>query len=399
MPEIRSVEGRFPAGLVREVLRRHLTWLCLAVLIGGSLGWLTKALHSVTYTSEVRSSVRFVATSPTAQPPSADLLQGRVLSYKDLAGSDEIATRVAGQLRLPRSPDDLLRSMSFTAPTGTSDIMVRATSTDPAEAQRLADAWGAQLTAKVAEVEKLAVSPGGSIRLVRISAPSAPVGDDGLGAAAHIALGATLGLITTAGLLLLNTLLRPRIYSAQQLREFVGVPVLTAVPHLPELDVADPGTSHADRQLMEARSLLTSRLRDDGHPVLLVLPDRTGSGASTIAGWVLADRLDDGHEAHLLELRDARPTLAGRSADCTLVLDAPAASESALAQSVAPNVDAVILVVDSRRARLKDVEDAVTRLVDAGAPMVGLVVNHIGRTRQAARAYEVPWPASEVPRG
>ncbi|AKT50531.1 YveK family protein [Arsenicicoccus sp. oral taxon 190] len=405
MPEVQYVDHRFAPGIAREALRRNLGWLLLSAALGAALGWLTHSLHATTYASDVRTSVRFVATSSTAQPPSADVLQGRVLSYKDLAGSDEIAAKVRGQLRTSRSNDDLLRSMSFTAPTGTSDIVIHAVSSDQEQARRLADAWARQLTTKVAEVEKLAVSPGGFIRLVPISPPSTPVAEDGLGAAAHIALGAGLGLIGMVGVLLLGTLLRPRVYSAGQLRDVVGAPVLTALPHLPELDGAAPGTSCADRQLQEARSLLAGRLRDGARPVLLVLPVRPGSGSSTVARWLLADRLDDGDDAHLLELSggvggaDERAVIAGRAPARTLVVDAPSASASALAQSLVTDVDAVVLVVDARRARLKDVQDAVARLVDAGAPGVGLVVNHIGRTRRAARAYEVPWPERATSRG
>ncbi|MCH8611643.1 hypothetical protein [Arsenicicoccus dermatophilus] len=371
----------------------------LAALLGGLLGRVAASAQATTYRSEVRTSVRFIAAKDAGQP-SPEVIQSRVLSYKDLAGTEAVARRVHDRLRTTRSERELLGSMLFDAPTGTSDIIIAALSPDAQDAQSLAQVWTDMLSQKVAQVEELAPSPTGSVKLVQITPASTPSKTEPIAASMATGIGSVLGLLLAAVLLVANALVRPRIYTSQQLVTALGVPVVTALPHVPRF--ADPGAQAAvvtDPQFLEAITILSSHLHGSTNtPSLIVVPGREGAGATTVSEWVARTFADEGREVVLYHLPQDAPVhvvledVARR--DRVVVIDCPPVISSATAQAIAQHVDAALLVLDARDSRMSDAQTALARLADSGAHGLGIVVNHIGRTRQAAARYDMPWPGA-----
>jgi succinoglycan biosynthesis transport protein ExoP len=80
-----------------------------------------------------------------------------------------------------------------------------------------------------------------------------------------------------------------------------------------------------------------------------------------------------------------------------VVVDSPAADESIDALVIASQCDAVLLVVDANRARRQRIENAIVRIHQANADLLGTVVNRVeadARTRPPRR-----WRRPSTPRG
>ncbi len=76
-------------------------------------------------------------------------------------------------------------------------------------------------------------------------------------------------------------------------------------------------------------------------------------------------------------------------------MDSPAADESIDALVIASQCDAVILVVDAHRARRKRIANAIARIDQANADLLGTVVNRVeadARTRPPRRRRQPPTP-------
>src|SRR6478735_7734619 len=81
------------------------------------------------------------------------LAKAKVKNYESVAKSRLVADRVIRALDLKTSADALLGSISIKVPLDTAEIRVTAQSTDPATAQRVADAWVNGLAAQVEAIE------------------------------------------------------------------------------------------------------------------------------------------------------------------------------------------------------------------------------------------------------
>ena len=86
---------------------------------------------------------------------SENLAQTKAAKYESVAKSRLVAERVVTSLGLTTSPDALLGSVSVTVPKESAQLAVTATSTDPAMAQRVADAWVKGLAEQVKEMESI----------------------------------------------------------------------------------------------------------------------------------------------------------------------------------------------------------------------------------------------------
>src|SRR4051812_12782698 len=81
------------------------------------------------------------------------LAKAKVKNYESVAKSRLVADRVIQSLGLKTTADALLGSISVKVPLDTAEIRVTAQSTDPATAQRVADAWVNGLAAQVEAIE------------------------------------------------------------------------------------------------------------------------------------------------------------------------------------------------------------------------------------------------------
>src|SRR6478735_6192748 len=81
------------------------------------------------------------------------LAKAKVKNYESVAKSRLVADRVIQALDLKTTADALVGSISVKVPLDTAEIRVTAQSSDPATAQRVADAWVNGLAAQVEAIE------------------------------------------------------------------------------------------------------------------------------------------------------------------------------------------------------------------------------------------------------
>ena len=94
---------------------------------------------------------------------SENLAQTKAAKYESVAKSRLVAERVVKSLGLATSPDALLGSVSVAVPKESAQLAVTATSTDPAMAQRVADAWVKGLAEQVKELESIQAVEGSDV--------------------------------------------------------------------------------------------------------------------------------------------------------------------------------------------------------------------------------------------
>lgn len=138
-------------------------------------------LQPKVYTSSTRLyATMSVGTSVNDAWQGGMAAQQRITSFAAFATGPEIARRVIERLRLNTTPGELEKRIHATFPPATTILDISVTDSDPAQAQRTADAVAGELMALVSEIETVVVEapPNSRLRVVEPadmpSGPSSP---------------------------------------------------------------------------------------------------------------------------------------------------------------------------------------------------------------------------------
>jgi capsular polysaccharide biosynthesis protein len=231
-----------------------------------ALGW--TVLQPKIYSSDSSGIVVTPGSDNVSLSLAGDsLAKAKVKNYESVAKSRLVADRVIAALGLDTTADALLGSVTVKVPLDTAEIRVTAESTDPATAQRVADAWVNGLAAQVEAIETVppaqaavesgaaatpdaGTQPGATATAVRVlplgkavlpTSPSSP------NTKLNLALGALVGLALGMAYAVVRRHLDRRVRQAAEIERLFGVPAIGTLPADRRLEgrssVLDTGTA------------------------------------------------------------------------------------------------------------------------------------------------------------
>ena len=259
---------------------------------------------------------------------SENLAQTKAAKYESVAKSRLVAERVVTALGLTTSPDALLGSVSVAVPKESAQLAVTATSTDPAMAQRVADAWVSGLAEQVKEMESIQAVEGSDvvpvpvIRVVPLGEATLPTAPTSPNVKLTLAIGALAGLALGVLYALIRHRLDRRLRSATAIERRFGVPVLGTLPVDHRLDgkstvlddgfspVAKDDGSHAITEaLRELRTNLQYVDVDNPPRIIVVTSSVPAEGKSTVTANLAVTMAAAGENVVVVDGDLRRPTL------------------------------------------------------------------------------------------
>lgn len=257
------------------------------------------------------------------------LAKAKVKNYESVAKSRLVADRVIQALDLKTTADALLGGISVKVPLDTAEIRVTAQSTDPATAQRVADAWVNGLAAQVEAIETApsadaagsSASAETAVRVLPLGKAVLPTSPTSPNTKLNLALGALVGLALGVAYALIRRHLDRRIQKAADIERLFGVPVIGTLPVDHRLDgkstIVDAGTA---AQLHDAGGAMAEALRElrtnlsfldvDQPPrIIVVTSSLQAEGKSTVTANLAVTMAAAGENVVVVDGDLRRPTL------------------------------------------------------------------------------------------
>ena len=302
------------------------------VLTVSAMAW--SAMRPRVYAAEASAVVVAAGTENVSSLLAGDTLaKARAKNYKSLAESRLVADNVSASTGLKLTGAQLLDSVSVNVPRDTAEIRITAESSDPTTAQKVADAWVAELGKQVQEREKAsaaaaangqpatsAVPPLSLVPLDAATVPTAPVTP---GVGLSTAFGTLLGLLLGYVSALLRHRLDRRVRTAAEVERLFSVPVIGALPvdgtlqggnkvlESPSRKAGSYGQNPAFAEaLRELRTNLTFLDVDNPPRVIVVTSSVSGEGKSTIAANLASAMAAAGEDVIIVDGDLRHPSIA-----------------------------------------------------------------------------------------
>lgn len=423
-----------------RVLRRNWWVLPIVMLLGAVAAGLLTLRTPPVYQSTASVLVVTPSSSITELQLGNQFALARAGTYAQLVSTASVLDRASATLGRSSSPDDLARSVTASAQTGTAIITITATADDPKLAADRANAISGSLNAAVRTFDAAPSSTRSPVEVQVVQA--ARQNDSPLGAspARNAVLGAGAGLALGVILIVLAEVLDTRVRSPRDLASTIGRLPSAIVPIRPRLgrrpSMTDsrrevfrtlraslrPGTSAlhsiaiasvaAGRDSTEVAVELARAISESGLRVVIVdanlRPEPARGGASrnvreTMPGLAevlerraaLEDVLVKGplanmatlppgapssRSAQLLSTKAMRDTIAllAETFDAVLLACPPllARSDSAIIASIA---DATVTVVDARRTSRSELVFGLEMLQGVGVESPAVILHNVRR--------------------
>jgi succinoglycan biosynthesis transport protein ExoP len=362
-------------------------------------------------------------------------------TYSELIQSKNVATRVARELPGTQDPDELLDKVSFETLSDTQLLVITAEGGSPGEAVDLADAYGQTFIRQVSD-NRLGSGIGGQISVASPAIP--PDSPDRPRPALYAAAMFVFSLFVGGGLALFRERLDTRLGSDDEISRALGLPILARVPlarRMTSLDgpweprflesyrvlwanlqflsprdypgsilITSPGVSEGKSTACLA---LARVVAEQGHRVAMIEGDmRTPAFSSNSgeqhesAGLMRMLALDLPFESMVKETAtpdmyllpaggtapnpsallqpDALERLISEASSWgdLVIVDSPPVSNGPDAMLLSRAVSGTILVVSNRRTTRPRALEAAKQLRQAGANILGVVVNEAQEGRE-----------------
>ncbi|WP_461172282.1 polysaccharide biosynthesis tyrosine autokinase [Arthrobacter sp. Z1-9] len=324
--------------VLRVYWKAILAFVLLATLTAG--GW--TALQPKIYSSDSSGIVVTPGSDNVNLSLAGDsLAKAKVKNYESVAKSRLVADRVISSLELKTTADALLSTVSVKVPLDTAEIRVTALSSDPATAQRVADAWVNGLAAQVEAIEtappaETGAEPGTAataepgtpttatataIRVLPLGKAVLPTNPTSPNTKLNLALGALVGLAVGVAYAVVRRYLDRRIRKASEIERLFSVPVIGTLPVDHRLDqkstILDAGTA---AQVHDAGGAMAEALRElrtnlsfldvDQPPRIIVVTSSVQSeGKSTVTANLAVTMAAAGENVVVVDGDLRRPTL------------------------------------------------------------------------------------------
>jgi capsular exopolysaccharide synthesis family protein len=315
---------------VRIVLAHWLGVLLLAVAgVAGAVAY--NVTQPKVYEATATGYVTAGASNNTSEATLADsLAKAKVTSYVAVATSTKVADRVISTLGLQTTPAVLIGDIKVGQPTGTVLLDISARDGDPAQAQRLADAW---VTALAAEIKTL--DTGGQSTTTSGSAGTDGLHIETLSQASpgslvlprtklNLLAGLVLGLLLGLAYALVRHQFDRRLRSTEEVQKRFGIPVIGTIPTSSQmrhqvggaLALAVTGTAESSSAstaegFRKLRTNLAYMDVDQPPRVIVVTSPKQSDGKSTVAANLAAAIAIGGQPVTLIDGDLRRPTVAG----------------------------------------------------------------------------------------
>lgn len=255
-----------------------------------------------------------------------NLAKSKAKNYQSVASSRLVAERVISELGLKESAEALAGTVKVSVPVDTTEIRISATSTDPAAAQRIADAWVRALAAQVHGIETMGAAADGTT----ITTPAVqvvPMGTAALPSTAifpnvklTLGVGFLSGLVLALVYALVRSRLDRRIRSAQEIERAFSVPVIGTIPTddrlagksavLASLASHQGKSSHAMAEaLRELRTNLNFIDVDNPPRIMVVTSSIPSEGKSTLTANLAVTMAAAGENVVVVDGDLRRPTV------------------------------------------------------------------------------------------
>jgi capsular exopolysaccharide synthesis family protein len=317
---------------VRIVLAHWVGVLVLAVA-GVAAAGVYNLTQPKVYEATATGYVTAGSSQNTSEATLADqLAKAKVTSYVAVATSTKVADRVISDLDLTTSPGVLIGNITVGQPTDTVLLNISARDSDPAQAQRLANAW---VSALAQEIKTLDTGSGTSAApSSNGSDPAADLRIETLSQASPGALvlprtklnllaGLVLGLLLGMAYALIRHQFDRRLRSTEEVEKQFGIPVIGTIPqsqHMRQEDgrelalaVTGDASSSTASTAEGFRKLRTNlAYMDVDHPprVIVVTSPKQSDGKSTVAANLAAAIAIGGQPVTLIDGDLRRPTVA-----------------------------------------------------------------------------------------
>lgn len=299
-----------------EILRRR--WIL--ILAVGLSALAVAAVVTLSMTPRYTATTRLffgVEGSGSA----TDLAQGSTFAEKQMTSYAEVATSplvlnsVIGQLNLTVTADELAGFVTATVPSDTVILEVSVSATDAAQAARIGNAVGAELSEVAAGLSPERADGTQAVRATtlapavvstRPSSPSIPQ---------NLALGLVVGLLLGVGIAVLLQLMDTKIRSDQDVRALTDQPLLgaiafdDAVPAHPVM-VADQPLSAPSEAIRRLRTNLQFVGVASGSKSVVITSSIPGEGKSTTAINLGVSLAEAGSRVMLVDADLRRPSVA-----------------------------------------------------------------------------------------
>lgn len=229
MDELRQIEARnddeleIDLGELIHFLIHKLWILILCFIIGASLAFgYTKFLVTPQYSA---TSMIFILTKTTSVTSLADIQMGAQLTvdFETLAKSRPVVEEVIDTLDLDLTYEQALKLITTENPADTRILKLTVTYPDPEMAKKMSNSLADATADQVADVMSTD-KPNIAERAVTPKNPSSP------NTVKNTALGALIGLVLAAGVLVVKFLLNDTIETEEDVRKYLNLHTLAAVP-------------------------------------------------------------------------------------------------------------------------------------------------------------------------
>ncbi|TQK71264.1 subunit length determinant protein [Nocardioides sp. SLBN-35] len=401
------------------VLRRRWKVVALvsAALVAAACVWTVLAPSSSTATTQV--NVNVIATDPfAAQRTSSDLLDPA--TERQIVLSSEVIDRAAADLGKGTAPRSVRAGLDAQMVAGSTVMRISWTGAEPRRAQAVADAVATEYLAyrgeqaaarqqdaleplverrdalnaqlqqtdagrsallselnlvltQITKVSGLATS-GGTVLVKAADTPPAT----GTKASTVLLAAGVLGLLLGAFAVILDDMVRRRVYDAADVVDGNGGPLLARLQARTMADLDQPVDADA---LQSVWHRLRIQIADD-IPVILVIGATIGAPVAAVARAL---------ELAAAAVDDASPQVSRR----VRALAVPAEEGYAVALSLAPRATVVVLVAEDGRTTVRRLATLADHLRAVGVEPAGTVVAH--RFTEAAGNAPAPAPAAASP--
>lgn len=306
---------------------KSITAVTLGITIA-VMAW--SALQPRVYAAEASAVVLAVGTDNVSTLLQGDTLaKARAKNYKSLAESRLVADNVRSSLGLTQTSEDLLKDVTVNVPLDSAEVFVKAESDDPATAQKVADAWIAELAKQVHDREAAAASAQPAspaiprLSLIPLDAATVPTQPVSPGLVLATLFGFAGGLVLACAAALLRNHLDRRLRTADDVERLSSLPVIAALPLEAKLKAdhhsaaglsAKPGSGAQSPAFAESLRELRTNLAfldvDNPPRIIVVSSSVSGEGKSTVAANLAATMAAAGEKVVVVDGDLRHPSLA-----------------------------------------------------------------------------------------